>query len=68
MTGTVLQGSLAVNDTVEIPALKVGGTQTCQCSELETCLKACNTSQLLIFKGGVLDGGFRGCQFNVKRG
>lgn len=23
MTGTVLQGSLAVNDTVEIPALKV---------------------------------------------
>lgn len=24
MTGTVLQGSLAINDTVEIPALKVG--------------------------------------------
>lgn len=23
MTGTVLQGSLAINDTVEIPALKV---------------------------------------------
>lgn len=51
MTGTVLQGSLAVNDTVEIPALKVGCTQTCQCSELGTCLKACNASQLLIFRG-----------------
>ena len=23
MTGTILQGSLAINDTVEIPALKV---------------------------------------------
>lgn len=51
MTGTVLQGSLAVNDAVEIPALKVGCTQTCQCSQLGTCLKACNASQLLIFRG-----------------
>lgn len=47
MTGTVLQGSLAVNDTVEIPALKVGCTKTCQRSELGTFLKACNASQLL---------------------
>lgn len=50
MTGTVLQGSLAVNDTVEIPSLKVGCTKTCQHSELGACLKACNASQLLKFR------------------
>lgn len=48
MTGTVLQGSLAVNDTVEIPALKVGCTKPCQRSELGACLKACNASVIRI--------------------
>lgn len=57
MTGTVLQGSLAVNDTVEIPSLKVGCTKTCQHSELRACLKARNASQLLKFKRFSLDGG-----------
>lgn len=61
MTGTVLQGSLAVNDTVEIPALKVGSTKknTIQNKHKKKAyLKACSVTVMEIvgwffFLGGV---------------